>query len=275
MNHDRRRILLGAAGAAASLCTLSPCAQPVSEFETLFAHALNDPESLARVRHLRERHPVGAAMAVAPREKPSSRRVADEAVRLIVLCEVTSESEYESRYQRPVWPGGKSGATMGIGYDLGYSTRTWLKEDWSGYMNPAVLAQLQTACGKTGPSVDKLIPGLRDVSVPWHAAYSQFKEKALPLYIGKTLDAIPSASKLSDKSLGALVSLVYNRGPDFNASGDRYKEMREIKSALVSAKYAVIPDLIRQMERLWEGDALKGLRHRRKAEAALFQEGLA
>ena len=99
----------------------------MSEFETLFAEALNDPDSLERVRHLRERPPIGAARAVPPHGKPSDRQVADEAVRLILLYEVTNESHYEAHCQRPVWPGGQSGATMGIGYDLGYATTTWFK----------------------------------------------------------------------------------------------------------------------------------------------------
>ena len=142
-------------------------------------------------------------------------------------------------------------------------------------MDRVVLAQLQKACGKTGPNAKKLIPGLQDVSVPWNTAFSQFNEKELPRHTGETLKAVPPAGKLSDKSLGALVSLVYNRGLCFNAGGDRYKEMREIKSALASGKNAVIPDLIRQMQRLWVGDGLEGLRRRRRSEAALFQEGLA
>lgn len=274
MNHERRNILLGALGAAAGLYTLSAYAQSTSTFETLFAEALNDPESLALVRHLRERARLGAARAVPSRVKPSGRQVADEAVRLIVMYEVTSEIHYETEFQSPVWPGGKSGATVGIGYDLGYHNGAALKEDWSAYLESADLAQLHNACGKTGPNVRKLIPGLHDVSVPWNTAFSQFKEKELPRYIGETLTAVPPASKLSDKSLGALVSLVYNRGPCFNESGDRHKEMREIKSALESGRYAVIPHLICQMERLWLGDASRGLRRRRYAEAALFREGL-
>lgn len=274
MNRDRRNMLVGALSAATSLYSFPAYAQSVSKFETLFAEALNDHDSLKKVRHLRERSRVAPARTAPLRRKPSHRQVADEAVRLIVLCEVTSERHYEADYQRPVWPGGESGATIGIGYDLGYSSDTWVKEDWNAYVDPSILEKLQKVCGKTGPSVGKLIPGLRDVSVSWSAAFSQFKEKSLPIYIGETLDAVPQAGNLSDKSLGALVSLVYNRGASFNRSGERFKEMREIKSALQSGTYSVIPDLIRQMERLWEGDALKGLRRRRRAEAALFQDGL-
>lgn len=274
MHHDRRSILLRALGAAASLYTLSSYAQPVSEFETLFALAHDNPEILEKVRHVRERATVGAARAVAPRGKRSERQVAEEALRMIVLFEVTSERQYEAKYEQPVWPGGESGATIGVGYDLGYSTNTWLRDDWRAYLDAAILAQLQKVCGKTGDDASRVIPGLRDISVPWSIAFFQFKEMSLPLYTGETLNAVPEASKLSDRSLGALVSLVYNRGASFNKAGDRFKEMRAIKRALESAQYAAIPDLIRQMVRLWDGEQFTGLRHRRTMEAALFQEGL-
>ena len=275
MTTTRRSVLMGTLGAYAGILALPGHAAPASEFETLFAQALNDPESLERVRLLREQPQVSGIKAVAPRLKPSSRKVAPEALRLMVLFEVTSESRYTAKYQQPIWPGGESGATIGVGYDLGYSKASWLKADWGGYLDAALLARLEGACGKTGKAANGLIPGLRDVAVPWPSAYQQFSERLVPLYTASTLDAVPLADKLSDKSLGALVSLVYNRGPSFSKQGDRYSEMRAIKSALASEDYAAIPDLIRRMVRLWNADQFGGLHLRRKMEAALFQEGLA
>ncbi|MGV7209926.1 hypothetical protein ACLB1G_18960 [Oxalobacteraceae bacterium A2-2] len=274
MNCTRRSILLGAVGAAGMLA-LPARSQAPSEFETLFAQALSDPDALERVRLLREQPLVGGTKAVAPRVKRSDRKVAEEAVRMLVLFEVSSESRYTAKYQQPVWPGGDSGATIGIGYDIGYATESWLRDDWNGYVDAATLARLRGACRKTGKSAGQLVPGLRDVAVPWTAAYSQFTERLLPLYVGATLNAVPLADRLSDKSLGALVSLVYNRGASFNKPGDRYKEMRAIKAALASGDYASIPDQIRRMTRLWDPAQFAGLHTRRKMEAALFQEGLA
>jgi GH24 family phage-related lysozyme (muramidase) len=275
MDTTRRTVLLGALGACTGMLALPGRAEPASEFETLFAEALKDPDSLERVRLLREQPQVNGIKAVAPRVKPSKRKVAPEALRLLVLFEVSGERRYTAKYQQPVWPGGESGATIGVGYDLGYSKAKWLEEDWCDYLDPAQLTRLTAACGKTGSSAKKLIPGLRDVAVPWSDAYQQFEQRLVPLYTASTLSAVPLAEKLSDKSLGALVSLVYNRGPSFGKPGNRYREMRAIKSALAAEDYGRIPDLIREMVRLWDRDKFAGLHLRRKMEAALFQEGLA
>jgi GH24 family phage-related lysozyme (muramidase) len=68
----------------------------------------------------------------------------------------------------------------------------------------------------------------------------------------------------------ALVSLVFNRGPDL--TGDRRKEMAEIQGLLRVGELKQIPDAIRSMQRLWPDTA--GLRRRRREEADLFEAGL-
>jgi hypothetical protein len=88
--------------------------------------------------------------AIAPRYKPSSRKISEDAVKLIIAFEVTSQAQYERKYQRPVWPRGQSGVTVGIGYDVGYATREWLHEDWKGVLSEAQLGQLEIACEVTG-----------------------------------------------------------------------------------------------------------------------------
>lgn len=276
MSMPRRSLLKATLGISVAT-PLHAVAQRGSSFESLFKEALQEPEQLAAVRNLREHLDILGSKAAAPRVKRSERKIAQEAVRMLVLFEVTDEKRYTSKYQNPVWPGGNSGMTMGIGYDLGYVRATWLNEDWGDELGPGLLSKLKPACGLTGVKAKAISPQLSDVVVPWSAAMKQFEDKLLPLYVGATLQAAPLATKLADerpKCMGALVSLVYNRGPSFSKQGDRYAEMRAIKAALASGSYDRIPGHIRAMKRLWDIKELPGLHQRRDLEAALFQEGL-
>jgi GH24 family phage-related lysozyme (muramidase) len=96
-------------------------------------------------------------------------------------------------------------------------------------------------------------------------------------YTTLTQNQLPNFAALSSDCRGALVSLVYNRGPSFDvpkesdASG-RYKEMRSIREHMIQKTYDLIPDEIRGMVRLWPDTP--GLIKRRQAEATLFQQGL-
>jgi GH24 family phage-related lysozyme (muramidase) len=80
----------------------------------------------------------------------------------------------------------------------------------------------------------------------------------------------PGMDKLPLLSAGALVSLVYNRGP--STVGPSRLEMREIRSALGSGDVAEIPGYIRAMVRLWPNS--RDLQDRRRKEADLFEQGL-
>jgi len=49
--------------------------------------------------------------------------------------------------------------------------------------------------------------------------------------------------------------------------------MSDIKACLINKQYSDIPELLRKMKRLWPDTA--GLRKRRDAEAALFEQAYA
>lgn len=274
MNPIRRQLLTAAVGVTANSLPLRAIAQAEPGFDELFAEAQKHPEQFEAIRSLRDFPDVFGSKAVAPRVKPATRKVAPKAVQMVVLLEVSSEQRYKAKYKQPVWPGGASGITFGIGYDAGHMRKAWLKTDWAGFLDPSALALLEPACGVTGTAAKALVSKLASISVEWTEAMSQFESRLLPLYIGATLQAVPLAAKLSDKSLGALVSLVYNRGASFGKTGDRYTEMRAIKAALAAGNYKSIPLQIRKMKRLWKVEEFPGLHARRDLEAALFQEGL-
>ena len=192
---------------------------------------------------------------------------------LIVSEEVTSEAVYKKKYRRPEWPGVQSGATVGIGYDLGQTAKSTVIDDWKGRVPDGMLASMVSACGQTGAAGKKATARIRDaVDIPWGVALAVHEEKVVPRWEGKLAKALPNTDKLSPDSFGALLSLIFNRGTSFNLSGDRYSEMRAIKRHMAAMDFAAIPAELRAMKRIWPKVA--GLRKRRDTEAALFEKGL-
>jgi GH24 family phage-related lysozyme (muramidase) len=209
----------------------------------------------------------------APAIQPSSTPISQRAFDLIVMLEVTSQAAYERSYSRPTWPQGASGVTIGIGYDVGYVSKNLLRGDWKGAIPDAMITALESAIGVTGPDADQLAHDLGgSVDVPWSAATSVHRNKVIPKWVALTQRALPNTGDLSADSLGALVSLTYNRGASFSSQGPRYAEMRAIKGDMESKTFSDIPTQIRNMKRLWP--TVKGLRIRRDLEARLFQDGL-
>ncbi|MBO0754689.1 MAG: hypothetical protein J2P54_02420, partial [Bradyrhizobiaceae bacterium] len=180
----------------------------------------------------------------------------------------------------PTWPKGASGVTIGIGYDVGYVTPSELAGDWQGILSEAELSQLSKACGITKEAAAALASRLQSVSVSWDDAIKEYYNETQPRYVGLTEASLPNTKQLSPESLGALVSLVYNRGASFSIpeSKDRtgrFREMRNIKDHMENKAFERIPGEFRSMKRLWEGQSdMRGLLLRRDAEAALFAFGL-
>jgi hypothetical protein len=249
----------------------------LSEFNTKLSEIHKDPNLADPFRQeieLVEALEVGLERAPI-RARKSSTMISSRASDLIVWCEVTSEAFYRAHYESPTWPHGKSGITIGIGYDIGYVTPPDLEEDWKSYLETNHIKLLTPTCGHTGGGVAAQLAQLRTIRVDWAVAKSQFLNQSLPRYVGATEAALPNTSMLGQDSLGALVSLVYNRGASFSLSGPRYEEMRNIKGYMGSRDFGKIPAEIRCMKRLWKDDPdLRGLLLRRDAEASLFKFGL-
>lgn len=271
----RRDVLLAVAGIGLAD---TGSAQP-ADFDALFAQAMGNEALLDSTRTQREGlldlFDRVATRAVAPRQPPSNRHISAAATNLIVLFEVTGEKVYDKKYQRAVWPGGASGVTIGVGYDLGYVTRKWLKEDWASVLNDQELKLMQQACGLRGDAAAKSLMKFKSVEIPWSKAHPQFTRWILPRWVAETTASLPNCDKLSNDSLGALVSLTYNRGSSFRKAGTRYTEMRAIRQHMVNGTLAEIPAALRSMKRLWKNDkSMAGLVVRRDLEAALFERGL-
>lgn len=180
---------------------------------------------------------------------------------------------------RPTWPGGSSGVTVGVGYDLGYESDTQIVRDWIGCLPAETVRRLSNAAGMTGNAARALAFEMQDIAVPFEAAERVFRELNIPRYSAMTAAAFPNCADLSPDSFGALVSLVFNRGPGMaDAPGDtqhRRREMREIHDAMAERRFPDVPPLILAMQRLWQGvPGMGGLVSRRAREAALFAAGL-
>ena len=196
------------------------------------------------------------------------------AVAFIAREEVSSRQYYDTKCARPTWPGGASGVTIGVGYDLGYQGK--FDADWSDLLTPAQMDALQPWLGRQGAGASAGPAQLQAISIPWHAAWTVFIRRSLPGEITLTRATFHGPVALRPLCLGVLVSLVYNRGTsmtDSSQSPGNRKEMRDIRDAVAAGRLGDVPAALRAMKRLWpEGN---GLRDRREREAKLFEEGLA
>lgn len=237
-----------------------------------------DTDAQVLTRREREADRVGVDEPLLEAAGPilSRRTIAQPAIDLIVASEVTSKAHYQKKLQSPIWPKGRSGVTIGIGYDVGTVDEPTLRADWAGVLDEAALARLAKTCTITGPRAEAFIRGLADLRVPFEDAMKVFLARSLPVFIGQVERALPNTALLGPECLGALTSLVYNRGTPFQRPDDRYREMRAIREHMADKAFALIPGELRAMKRIWQGDPNSaGLLVRREAEAALFERGLA
>ena len=194
------------------------------------------------------------------------------AVSFISHEEVGGRRYYDTKCARPTWPGGDSGVTIGVGYDLGYQST--FEADWSDFLTPGQMSALRPWIGVKGAAASAGPPQLAGISIPWQAAWAGFIRRTLPQEITRTRQTFERSNLIPRLCLGVLVSLVYNRGTSMTGPDpDKRKEMRDIRDAVSAGRLTDVPAALRAMKRLWpEGN---GLRDRREREAVLFEEGLA
>jgi GH24 family phage-related lysozyme (muramidase) len=195
-------------------------------------------------------------------------------ITFIGRAEVASAGAYQRSYRHPIWPGGESGVTIGIGYDLRFVNEPQLRADWSTQLPDAAIARLIAVLGKPGTAA--LADSVSDVDVPLHAAVAAFVARTLPQTIASVRAIYPQVDDLAPARLSALVSLVYNRGArltDRDAVKQDRREMREIKRLLAAKDLDAVPDQLDAMSRLWDPHAQPGLIRRRHDEARLWRAG--
>jgi GH24 family phage-related lysozyme (muramidase) len=199
--------------------------------------------------------------------------ISRKSIDLIIQHEIGGRAVYEKRYQKPIWAGGDSGCTLGIGYDLGYVTEKQFFSDWQG-LNLNFLNALKRFCGVKGEIVKTMLRGeVLNVVIPYNMAYDVFVKKSIPKYYAMTKKIYPQLDTLNEDTRGALVSMVYNRGAKLD--GESRKEMKAIVELVAKQDYEGIAEQIERSKRLWENRGLDGLVIRREAEADLIRESMA
>lgn len=199
--------------------------------------------------------------------------ISRKAIDLIIQHEIGGRNVYEKKYQKPIWAGGESGLTLGIGWDCGYNKEADLFSDWQG-LNLNFLNALKRFCGVKGEIVKTMLRGeVLNVVIPYNMAYDVFVKKSIPKYYALTKKIYPELDSLNEDTRGALVSMVYNRGAKLD--GESRKEMKAIVELVAKQDYEGIAEQIEKSKRLWENKGLDGLVIRREAEADLIRESMA
>lgn len=188
------------------------------------------------------------------------------AVDLVVRWEVGSAKQYTAKYQGVICPGGSSGPTIGIGYDLGTQTAATIRLDWA--QHPQV-DDLATASGKVGPGACAAWKAAhRGIRITYAEAERVFTQETFPAYLRMAERAYRNGWQgITDAHRYGLGSNGYNRG--FSMMGSRNAEKRHTRDVCVPGNDApcTARDLVASC-RIWKGTNLyDGLCGRRHAEA--------
>jgi len=144
------------------------------------------------------------------------------AVDTIVTFEVSNEALRYALYRHPVWTGLQSDVTVGIGCDLGYLSASQFATNWSVPIGKGAAQTLISVCGLKGLTAQQELLGVASMDVLFDASNKVFRNTALQRTMTQTIRALPNASHLKRNCLGALVSLVYNRGVSFSLTEDAF-----------------------------------------------------
>ena len=197
-----------------------------------------------------------------------------KSIDFIIQHEAGGRAYYDKVLQKPTWPGGESGITIGLGYDLGYNTEKQFVKDWGKTLTEANIKTLKTVIGLKGEKAKISLKGdLLNIRIPYNIAYDVFVKCMVPRYYKLALTIYPGMNELNEDTQGALVSMVFNRGSSLN--GDSRKEMRAIVELVKKKDYEAIAEEIEKSKRLWEHRGLDGLVIRREAEADIIRNSIA
>lgn len=212
-----------------------------------------------------------------PPPAPPARTVpiSDGAITLLVNTEIGSEAMYRRRFTRPVWPGGASGVTIGVGVDLGQMRQDEIRYDWEQHPQ---LDALLPAAGFQGEQARLLTAHMQDVITEFPLALDVFLRNDVLQYYRMSVRAYPGMEALGLNAQGVLVSLTFNRGgviPKTCTPGSSRYEMCMIRDECVpepATAGACIARWLRTMKRVWAGKKIeRGMRSRREQEAKLAE----
>lgn len=186
--------------------------------------------------------------------------VSNKAIDLTIFSEITSATNYNQNLIYPVWPGGASGITGGVGYDFGHNTQAQIADDWKYKLPDHSIQLLKRLSGLRGESAKKALTAqIKAIKIPLEPAMEVFKLRTLPRYAALTVRAFPGVTDLLPDAAGVILDIVYNRGQRLNDLGTKEikegarSEMRCIAEAIPKKDYEAIAVACDHMARLWDG----------------------
>lgn len=213
-----------------------------------------------------------------PTEPTYSLIVTKKGIDQLIEFEISSESYYNKKLKNPIWPKGQSGITIGIGYDLGYTTVKDFLSDWGGRILEKEIKLLTTVVGLKGEKANQSLNKVKNIEIKYVDAKEVFYIKTLPKYAKETANAFPGILNLFPDAQSMLLSVIYNRGNKINAPQtgiDAGKEQREIRrlinNNLKEKDIEAISQQILLMKRLVNPQIHPGLITRRNKEAEIIK----
>jgi hypothetical protein len=205
--------------------------------------------------------------------KAGGLSISKEGYQLILNHEVGGGANYYNRaLKRPVVPGGASGVTIGIGYDLGYNTKAQIAKDWH-MLSPSVLSRLQSCSGVKGSAAKRKLASVRSITIPWEFAQEVYRTSSIPRFAKLTIKAYPGIETLHPHMQSTRLSWTFNRGSGISSTSSRDKEKRALRRD-TPANPKNFPSHYRSSKRLWVNKGLDGLLRRREDEARLDEKAL-
>jgi hypothetical protein len=196
----------------------------------------------------------------------------------VVAKSATFLTKVETVQVHPYWPGGISGVTLGIGWDLGYHDASELHHEWAS-LGTTALEWLDIAAGKKGDAARALITQLKTIDVPVDVSKKVLESSLRDYYYPFVTTHFPGLTALPAEAQVVLISLVFNRGismghePDwrFAKTVDSRWEFRELRRDVQDRDLFAMYTHLGTMKRLWENPGPRGLRIRRRDEQALIR----
>ena len=200
--------------------------------------------------------------------------ISKKSIDFIIQHEVGGRAYYEKALQKPTYPGGESGVTIGFGYDLGYNTEKQFLADWKSSLPVGSLNLLKPVLGLKADKAKEALKGdILNIRISYNSAYDVFVKCSVPRFYALTKSIYPQLEELNEDTQGALVSMVFNRGASIK--GESRVEMAAIVPLVAKKDYHGIAEEIEKSKRLWEHKGLDGLVIRREAEADLIRNSIA
>ncbi|NBU97811.1 MAG: hypothetical protein EBS19_06305 [Spirochaetia bacterium] len=215
--------------------------------------------------------------------------ISENALKLIIDFEVGGgEAYYNKKAKFPIWPGGASGITIGIGVDLGHIKKSDFDSIIAEYYSENESILLSKCIGFTGKvgSLDSekqmksLLETVKTCELDFQSAIEIHENFTIPLYYERTKKTFKGLDSLPDDAKGAIVSLVFNRGTKL----DGPKRIHMAKIAELVFNYdktkdatllSEIADTFINMAEIWKGEKIyEGIKKRRIAEANLVTNSM-